>query len=290
MIKNIAVFGATGYLGAPVTKALVDGGYNISVLVRDIDIANQIFPEGVEIVKGNLAYHHDIKKFLQGKDAVYCNLSVSPMETEMGFHLETDGLRKIINASQECGIKRIIYLSSLVQNYQKENDFDWWVFEVKKEALNYVRDSGIPFTIFYPSNFMENFSHGYKKGIHLTLIGESRFPMFYISVKDYAKMVVNSLKKLGNEDREYDIQGPNCYTIQEAAELFKLHYTKAKLRIKTIGMGWAKFLALFDKKIAYDVRMAEALNNYNEIFVGDLAWEELGKPEINLETFAKNAE
>ncbi len=288
MIKNIAIFGATGYLGMPITKALIDAGYSISVLVRDVDIATTIFPEGVEIVKGNLAYHYDLKNFLKGKDAVYCNLSVSPTETENGFHMENDGLRKIINACQECGIRRIMYLSSIIQNYQGENEFDWWAFEVKKQAVNFVRDSGIPYTIFYPSNFMENFTNGYKKGNTIQLIGESRFPMFYISVLDYAKMVIKSLHKLGNESREYFIQGLNCYTIQEAADLIKLHSKNKKLKIKTMSMGWAKFLALFDQQIAYNVKISEALNNYNEIFVGDLAWEELCKPEISFEEFAKS--
>lgn len=290
MIKSIAVFGATGHIGLPVTNALIEAGYKVSVLVRDADIAKNLFPKEVEIVKGNIKYHHDLKKFLTNKDAVYCNLNVSPSENRNSYHIETDGLRDIINASLECGIKRIMYLSSLVQNYQGENGFNWWAFDVKKEAINYVRDSGIPYTIFYPSNFMENFTNGYKHGRTLRLIGESRFPMFYISVKDYSRMVVNSLKRTGNEEREYNIQGLNCYTIQEAAELFAIHYTKEKIKVKTMPIGLAKFLSLFNSQLRYDTNMSEALNNYEELFVGELAWEELGKPQITFEEFAKNAE
>lgn len=289
MIKNIAVFGATGFLGLPVTRALVEAGFNVSVLVRDEDKAKSLLPPQVKITRGNIAYHYDIKRFLKDVDAVYCNLNIPDTENIDDFHIETDGLREIINASLECGVKRIAYLSSIVLNYQGENDFDWWVFQLKNEAVNYVRDSGIPFTVFYPSSFMENLLNDHKHGKHITLVGESRFPLYYIAVDDYAKMVVNSFKVLGNEDREYNVQGPDCYTMQEAAQLFAKHYTKEKLKVKTVSIGWVRFLGLFDKRKRYRAKMMEALNNYNEIFSSEMTWQELGKPTITLTDFAGRA-
>ncbi|MES2617403.1 MAG: NmrA family NAD(P)-binding protein [Bacteroidota bacterium] len=289
MVKNIAVFGATGFLGLPVTKALVEAGYNVSVLVRDADKAKSMLPAQVNITEGNIAYHHDIKRFLTNIDAIYCNLNVADTEDIDDYHIETDGLREIINASLECGVKRIVYLSSIVLNYQGENDYDWWVFQVKNEAVNYVRDCGIPFTIFYPSSFMENLLNDHKHGKVITLVGESRFPLYYICADDYARMVVNSFKVLGTEDREYNVQGPDCYTMQEAARLFAKHYKGEKLRVKTVSIGWVKFLGLFDKRKRYRVKLMEALNNYNEIFSSEMTWEELGKPTITLTDFASRA-
>ncbi len=288
MIKKIAVFGATGFIGLPVTKALADAGYQVSVLVRDADAAKAILPGNVNIVEGNISYHHDLKRFLTGIDAVYCSLNVAETEEIEDYHIETDGLREIINASLECSVRRIIYLSSLVQNYQQENNFDWWVFNVKNEAVNYVRDCGIPYTIFYPSSFMESIPEKYRRGKTINVIGESRFPLYYISYIDYAKMVINSLKVLGNEDREYNVQGLDCYTTKEAAQLFVKNYTKEKLRVKITSLGFVRFLGLFDKRKRYLAKKKEAINNYNEIFSGEMAWKELGKPNITLTEFARN--
>lgn len=290
MIKKIAVFGATGAVGLPVTKALADAGYQVSVLVRDADKAKTILPENVQIVEGNITYHHDLKRFLTGMDAVYCSLNVSPNEDIEDYHIETDGLREIINASLECSVRRFIYLSSILQNYQHENGFDWWVFDVKNEAVNYVRDSGMPYTIFCPSIFMDRFVAQYKHGKTLQIIGESRFPFYFISVADYARMVVNSIKALGNEDREYNIQGLDCYSTKEAAQLFVKNYSKEKLRVKIGALSWVKFLGVFDKRQRYKAKYAEALNNYSEIFTGDMAWDELGKPSITFAEFAKTTD
>ncbi|MDI1235496.1 MAG: NAD(P)H-binding protein [bacterium] len=288
MIKKIAVFGATGSIGLPVTKALADAGYQVSVLVRDADKAKTILPENINIVEGNILYHHDLKRFLTGMDAVYCSLNVSPTEDIEDFHIETDGLREIINASLECSVRRIIYLSSILQNYQQENDFDWWVFDVKNEAVNYVRDSGIPYTIFCPSLFMDSFISQNKNGKTIQIVGESRFPFYYISIADYANMVVNSIKVLGNEDREYNIQGLDCYSTKEAANLFVKNYTKEKLRVKIASLSYVRFLGLFDKRKRYKAKYSEALNNYSEIFTGETAWEELGKPSVKLADFARS--
>lgn len=289
MIKKIAVFGATGFIGLPVTRALVEAGYEVSVLVRDKDKAKTMLPEGVQLVEGNITYHYDLKRFLSGVDAVYCSLSTTPKEKVEDYHIETDGLREIINACQECGIRRFVYLSSMIQNYQGENNFDWWVFQVKNEAINYVRDSGMPFTIFYPSYFMENIFRGHKKGKAITLIGESKFPIYFISAIDFAAMVVNSFKVLGNEDREYNVQGPDCYSMREAADIVVKHYTREKLKIRYTSLEWVKFLGLFDSNKRYVAKVMEAYNNYSEIFSSEMTWDELGKPATTLAAYAGKA-
>ncbi|GCC49884.1 hypothetical protein SanaruYs_00980 [Chryseotalea sanaruensis] len=55
-------------------------------------------------------------------------------------------------------IKRIGFISSPIMNYQGMNNFNWWVFDVKRKAVDMVKQSGIPYTIFYPSTFMDNFN------------------------------------------------------------------------------------------------------------------------------------
>ncbi|MBC7450858.1 MAG: NmrA family NAD(P)-binding protein [Cytophagales bacterium] len=287
MIKKIAVFGATGFLGKPVTRALLAAGYEISSLVRDIDKAREELPENINFVQGNVRYHTDLKNFLKNQDAIYLSLSIGQNEVPDDFHTETDGIREIVNVALECGIKRIALLSSGLQDYQGQNGFNWWAFDVKKEAVNYVRDCGIPFTIFYPSSFMENFMHANKRGKTIVLTGESRFPIYFISVTDYARMVVKSFQILGNEDREYIVQGKECFNMHEAAAIFIKQYQKEKLRIKTRSLGMMKFRGIFSVKCRNNAKLIEALNNYSETFHSEMSWEELGKPEITLRQYAE---
>ncbi len=287
MVKNIAVFSSISFTNLLVVKALSDAGFNVSVMDTDTANAKNIYPENTNIVEGNARYHYDLKRFLATQDAVYCSFNTG-MEDENDYHNETDLLREIINASLESGIKRIALHSSIVQNYQGENGFDWWAFDIKNEAVNYVRDCGIPFTILNTSSFMESIVHGHLKGKVIQIFGEASFPQYYISAQDYANMLISSFKKLGTEDREYNIQGLNCYKPVEAATIFTRNYTKEKLRIKVLNMAWVKFRAFFSKRMQYNANLMTAINNYNEIFNGEQAWAEHGKPQITIAEYAKN--
>ncbi len=287
-MKKIAIFGATGNIGKPVTQELIKQGYQVSVMVRETEEAEQAFPENTEIVKGNLKYHYDLKNFLKGKDIVYCNLSILPNENESDWHSETDGLRDIISVSVECGIKRIIYLSSMLQYHQGVNGFDWWVFKAKNQGVSFIRDCGIPYTIFFCSNFMENFEEGYRRGKHIRIYGDSRFPMFYISALDYSKMVAKSIELPGNDELEYFVQGLNCYSVKEAAQVFIKYYKKNKLKLRIMPMWLNKIWSIFNSKIRYNTKISEAIYEYQEPFNAESTWKELGKPTITLKDFAEN--
>jgi uncharacterized protein YbjT (DUF2867 family) len=287
MLKNIAVFGAAGFHGLPVVHALLKAGFNVSVLSKDVDKEKEMLPPEVNVVEGNWMYHHDLKRFLSTQDAVYCSLSVDQHELPDDNHSETNGLREIINVSLECGIRRIAYMSSILQYNQVESEDLWWVFQVKKDAVNYIRDCGIPHTIFYPSTFMECFVSTYRKGKAICLHGVSRFPVYFISDKDYARMVAKSFQVLGTDDREYFMQGNNCYNMQEAAQMLVKHSSSEKLKVKTIPDFLMKFYALFDIRWKFKSELAAALNNNNELYISEDTFEELGKPEISFTDFAK---
>ena len=287
MIKNIAVFGATGVHGLPVVHALLKAGFQVSVLSKDVDKEKEILPHEVQVQEGNWMYHHDLKRFLSTQDAVYCSLSVDQHELPDDNHSETNGLREIINVSQICGIKRIAYLSSILQYNQIESEDLWWVFQVKKDAVNYIRDCSIPYTIFYPSTFMECFETTYKHGKQLRLHGQSKFPIYFISDKDYARMVAKSFQILGTDDREYFIQGNDCYNMQEAAQILIKHGSDKKLKMKVIPDLLLKFYALFDVRWKFKSELAKALNNNDELYISDDSFKELGLPEISFVEFAK---
>ena len=116
-----------GLLGKPVAQALIEEGFEITLLVRDKILAQKLFTR-IRIIKGNLQNRTDIEVAMQGQEAVFLSLSVKQTEKESDFHTEGEGLDLIIDIAKQLKIKRIAYLSSLVHLYQGMNDFDWWVF------------------------------------------------------------------------------------------------------------------------------------------------------------------
>ncbi len=287
-MKKIAIIGATGMLGQPVTKEFINAGFDVSLLARNAEKTNQIFRSNVQIVNGDLKDISSIKQLLDGQDALYLNLSVEHTSSEKDFHSERDGLDNILEAVKNSTIKRIGYLSSLVHLYQGQNGFNWWAFEIRQKAIEKIKNSGLVYSIFYPSTFMENFDKGaYVQGNKILLAGTSRHKMYFISGSDYGKQVVKAFR-LDMDNQEYVVQGQDGYTAVEAAKLYADNYKLKKLSIMKMPLGLLYFFGKFSNKMNYGARIIDALNNYPEKFEAEKTWHDLGKPQTKFIDYIKN--
>lgn len=287
-MKKILVIGSTGLLGKPVTQALIGAGFEVTVLVREKNLAKKFFQK-VNIIKGDLRNRKDIEAVMQGQDAVFLSLSVKQTEKENEFHTEAEGLDLAIEVAKELKIKRIAYLSSLAHLYQGMNNFDWWVFRVKQEAVQKIKNSGIAYTIFYPSAFMESIFYQSKQGSMIALGGKSEYPMYYVAAEDYARQVAKSFEVLkDSESRDFVVQGLENFTQDAAAKIFIQYYKKEKLRTMWAPMFVMKLMGVFSRKFDYGYHIVEALNKYPEKFEAQKTWDLLGKPQIMLKDFAES--
>ncbi|MEO5910402.1 MAG: NAD(P)H-binding protein [Pelobium sp.] len=284
-MKRVAVIGATGLVGKPVTKALIAKGFDVTIIARDIEKARNIFPN-THIIYGDLEDKVSLFEALKGQEIVYLSLHISQTTKKTDFMPETDGLLHLFEAAKVNEIQRIAYLSSLVKDYEGQNCFNWWVFKVKQHAVQLLKGSGIPYTIFYPSNFMENFDKGdFKSGKRMNLAGHSKIKQYWISGDDYGKQVCKSFEILTDENREYVIQGPEAHNMKNAVKVFIKNYKSENLKITRIPIGILKFMGLFSPKVNYIYHILEALNNYPEKFQAQLSWDELGKPNETIEKY-----
>lgn len=285
-MKNIAFIGATGLLGAPVARALAGAGFDVTALVRDPTVAQSKQLTNVRLLPGNMNNPVDLKKLLRGQDAVYLSLSVKQTEKEHEWHTEREGLVSLLAVAREAGIKRVFYLSAIVIRYEGMNGFSWWVFQLKHDAVKAIKGSGIPYTIFYPSTFMETLTSQYKQGNRILLSGTSNHPQHFIAAADYARQVVNAFMSNATDNKEYVVQGPEALTTDQAVMEFIEHYPKGKLTVSRAPFGLIRFLGTFSQKLDYGYHIIDALNNYPEKFEAANTWEELGKPVVTIREFA----
>jgi uncharacterized protein YbjT (DUF2867 family) len=283
---HVAIIGATGMLGQPVTRELIDAGFSVRLIARNVVATQQRFP-GVDIVAGDLRSIDSLANALRGMDTVYLNLSIKQNEKQADFHTEAEGLANLIEAAKQVGIRRIAYLSSIIMRYQGMNGFSWWVFDVKQKAVRLIKDSGIPYSIFYPSCFMDSINGTQRVNRFVLLVGRSDVKPWYIAAHDYGKQVVRALQiAAADQNQEYDIQGPEAVTQHEAAERFVNAYRKEKLSTLTTPPVLMKVGRLFSAQADYGWHITEALNNYPEVFSAERTWADLGKPETTMEQFA----
>ncbi|WP_340105168.1 SDR family oxidoreductase [Rhodohalobacter sp. 8-1] len=286
-IRSIAVVGATGMLGAPVTKILKQEGFSVTAVVRDMQKAQRKLGAGFYLSKGNLKDKNSLRTAFTDVDYVYLSLSTAPDEKNKRFKTEIDGLKNVIEAAKSARVKRIGMLSSLVKDY---DGFDWWVFDIKREACKILLDADIPATIFYPSSFFENLTNLQLKGKRVVMAGEQTTKSWWIAANDYGKQVAESFRvnKNHNENREYPVQGPEPYSMEEAIDQFIKHYPGKTLKKSKAPMWVFSLLKPFSASIDFQYHILSAINQYDEQFQSEHTWETLGKPETHLAAWTKN--
>lgn len=282
-MKKILVIGASGMLGKPVTEELLHAGYRVSLLARDPGKLWQLFP-GVKTLEGDVFDLASLHTAFHGFDTVYINLSVNRHSGQTDPQPEREGIDNIISAAKSTGVLRLVYLSSLIMRYQGMNGFYWWAFDMKLSAVKKIKQSGIAYSIFYPSSFMETFTQ-LVRGRNLMLATGSRQGMWFIAAHDFGKQVANAMKIAGPGNQEYSIQGLEAFTWDGAARVFIRNH-KGPLKIMKAPIGILKFLGRFSNNVNYGANILTALNNYPERFESEKTWKELGKPTITLAEYA----
>jgi uncharacterized protein YbjT (DUF2867 family) len=285
-IQSIVVVGATGMLGSKVSRVLKEEGFSVTAVVRNTQKAQQILgSSGIYIRNGDLKDKNSLITAFSGNEFLYLNLSTAPDEKNSDFKTEIDGVKNAIEAARSAGIRRIGFLSSLVKDYTESN---WWLFDHKREAVRLLLECEIPVTIFYPSNFYENLTEQQMKAGRILIAGDQHTKSWWIGTKDYGKMVAEALQQDHNENREYPVQGPEPFNMEEAADEFIKHYKPKKLKKLKAPMWIFKALKPFSKTIDFQYNILHAINYYDEPFQSVRTWEELGKPNQSLKEFSKS--
>ncbi len=283
-MKKILFIGASGMLGKPVALELLRAGFEVTLMGRDPEKLQKIFPN-ISVVEGDVYDINSVENAMKGQETVYANLSVAQTSKRNDPQPEREGVINIINAAKKSGIKRIGYLSSLIKNYQGMNDFTWWAFDIKQNAVDAIKKSGLRYSIFYPSTFMETLDRQMMQGNRLMLAGKSEMPMWFIAAKDYGIQVAWAMKKADDVNQEYVIQGLEPFTFDEAAKIFKDNY-KSPVKLMRAPLAPLKYLGFLNQRMNYAYNICEALNKYPEKFESESAWDDLGKPSITLADYA----
>lgn len=285
MSVKIAVVGGTGLIGEPVTRVLIAAGFDVTLIARNPSKASQLFP-GIKVVKADVFDPAEMTSALAGQEMVYISLSPARTNKQQTPMAEREGLENILQSAKINGLKRVLLLSSLVQRYNGMNGFDWWIFRMKEEAVKKVKQSGIPYSIFYPSSFMETMGRDMIKGKRILLVSGTEARMWFIAGKDYGQQVVNAIKIADGQNQEYTVQGTEAFDWNEAAKVVQENYYRP-LSVLTAPIAILKMLSPFVGMMHYAAHICEALNKYPEKFESEKTWQDLGKPATSFANFIK---
>jgi uncharacterized protein YbjT (DUF2867 family) len=151
MERLILVCGATGKQGGAVARSLLERGFQVRALTRDPQKpeAQALAEQGAEVVQGDMEDRSAVDQVLV--EGVYGVFSVQNF-WETGYDGEVQQGKTVADAARAAGVDHFVY-SSVGSAHRKTGIPH---FESKWEIEEHVRQIGLPFTIFRPTFFMQN--------------------------------------------------------------------------------------------------------------------------------------
>ncbi|XP_011011533.1 PREDICTED: uncharacterized protein At2g34460, chloroplastic [Populus euphratica] len=164
--KKIFVAGATGSTGKRIVEQLLAKGFEVKAGVRDLDKAKTTFSEhnpSLQIVTADVTEGSDklVQAIGDDSEAVICATGFRPgWDLFAPWKVDNFGTVNLVEACRKLGVKRFILISSILVNgaamgqilnpaYIFLNIFGLTLV-AKLQAENYIRKSGINYTIVRP--------------------------------------------------------------------------------------------------------------------------------------------
>ncbi|GAA4311994.1 SDR family oxidoreductase [Pontixanthobacter gangjinensis] len=149
-MENILIAGATGHTGKRVIEILNSSeNFNPLALIRKEEQRQQFEDMEVEAVMGDL--EGDVSHTMKGIDKViFAAGSGSKTGPDKTDAVDRDGAKKLIDAAKKAKVKKFVMLSSMGADDPSKNEDLRHYLEAKQEADEYLRESGLNYTIVRP--------------------------------------------------------------------------------------------------------------------------------------------
>lgn len=211
MSKTVLVIGGTGMLGEPVARRLRADGCQVRIFTRHPDKARPKFGAEYEVVGGDVEDQSSLDAASRGCQAVHINL-----EGGLDPDLERRGAQNVVRAASKAGLQRVTYLSGT--SVTQANC--WYAgTKAKFEAEAAVRASGVPYTIFQATFFMETLPK-FVRRTRASILGRQPHPWRWVAAEDYARMVSTAYETPTAANKTLHVFGPQPWTMKQALQTY----------------------------------------------------------------------
>ena len=204
-MKKVAVIGATGFVGTQVVKELLNRGYFVNALARNISKIEE--SENIKALAVDVYNTSKLAEILKENDAVISTFNPGWTNPNI-FEDFLKGAESIEKAVEESGVKRFITVGGAGSLYIAENlqliDTPEFPAEIKpgaEAARQYLeiikKNENLDWTFFSPAIEMHQGTAGVRKGTYRTALENPVFDesgRSILSVEDVAVALVDELE------------------------------------------------------------------------------------------------
>ncbi len=220
---RVAIIGGTGFVGSYLIDALIEAGHEPSLLVRPGSESKVLHADQCRLIAGSLSDQKSIEETVAQCDAVIYNAGILREYPRQGISFENiqyRGVVDVVDAAVKAGVKRFLLMSANGISPPKTPYQD-----TKCRAEDYVKQSGLTYTIFRPSVIfgdprgnMEIATQLYEDmirvpipavGFHTGLRPSTGAVMMSpVHVQDVADAFIRSLDNTSAFGKMYELGGP----------------------------------------------------------------------------------
>ena len=250
---KVFVTGGTGFVGNHVVKELLQKGHQVKVLVRPGSEHKIKRPDEVDVVTGTVEEVADLNQGMKGCDAVIHLVGIIRAFPNRGVTFEklhTEAAANVIAAAKETGVATLLHMSALGAREDGPTPY----LRTKFAAEEFVRESGLNYTIFRPSlvfgpggEAIKMFSDMVNK-IVVPIIGDGKYRFQPVSVFTVAQGFEKALELEESHGKTVDVGGPDNVTFDEIMDtlarvlgktIVKVHLPVFPLRLATSALQHA---------------------------------------------------
>lgn len=209
----ILIVGASGRLGGLVARRLLVDGRSVRAMSRTPASLDELKQLGAEIMASDQRNPESLGAACRGIDAVITATHAFNGSGANGPRaVDGTGNRNLIDAARAAGVRHIVFTSIL----GARPDHPVEMYRYKYATEQYLRTSGLSYTVLRPAPFMETWTDILGDSIvkrgKAMVFGRGVNPVNFVSAADVAQFAVMALDHPDAHDRVVEVGGPENIT------------------------------------------------------------------------------
>ncbi len=217
--------GGTGFVGSEILKQLTENGHAVRCLVRPDSKKKLAVTEGVEIVNGDITQPESLAGKMEGCEAVIHLVGIIRAFPSRGITFEKihyEGSRNVIDEAKRAGIKHFLHMSALGASADAKPLYH----QTKYKAEQYLKQSGLTYTIFRPSvifapndEFVNMLANMIRLAPIVPVIGNGRCKMQPVALENVVQGYLGALSNPVAQGKVYEIGGPEQFEYDQMLDV-----------------------------------------------------------------------
>jgi uncharacterized protein YbjT (DUF2867 family) len=267
----ILVAGGTGVLGGAIVRRLLDQGRSVRVMTRVPARARALADRGADVIAADLRDPESLRRACEGVTHIITTANAfMGKAAESVASIDEHGNRNLIKAARGARVRQFIFTSALLPEAARGIDY----FAAKFGVEEYLRQSGLTYTILRPTAFMETWAKVVGEPLITTgktrIFGSGLNPINFVAVDDVAAVAAMTVDRPDALNSVVDIIGPENLTLLQVAEIFERVTGKPGRRthlpvrvMRALAAVVGLFNPVFARQVKAGVLMATLPQSFN---------------------------